>query len=280
MNSRKTLFVTVVLSLMLLSQAAVPANARPKATKPYRADSWKIMFAPYFWTSHLSGDVMVKGQASDFDMDFGDVFQFTSFTARIHCEAWRGRVRLMTDLMYTSFGEDIQMSHSDTSVYVNINSDQVYWEFGGGYLLTGLIQEGMARSPLQIEVLGGGRYVHMDMELNFQVDPNSPLPQQKLAGTRNGKKDWLDPFIGGRAQLYLADKWLLALRADIGGFGVGSELAWNVVARADYRLSQVLAVTVGYRVFDIKYEDGEGAEKFVYNTRMMGPLLALTFRLK
>jgi hypothetical protein len=280
MNSRKILFIIVISSLLLLLQSIALAETRPNAARTYRSDTWKVMFAPYFWTSHLSGEVMAKGQAAEYDMDFGDVLEFQNFAAMIHAEAQRGRLRLMTDVMYIEFSEDIPMSYPEAEVRVNINSDKFYWEFGGGYLLTGLVRERMARSPLQIEVIGGGRYAYLDMELNFQADPASALIQQSLAGARSGKKEWLDPFVGGRAQWFAADKWLLALRADIGGFGLGSELAWNTVARVDYRMSASFALTLGYRVFDVKYEDGEGDDKFVYDTRMMGPLLAMTFRLK
>jgi hypothetical protein len=222
---------------------------------------------------------MVKGQPARVDMDYGDIFEQLQFAASIHAEAWRGRVRLLTDVMYIQMNEDVPLSHPDAEVTVNANSEQVHWEFGGGYLLTGLLREGMARSPLRIEAIGGGRYVYLDLELNFQVSSSALPGQQRLEGSRKEKKSWVDPFVGGRALWYVADHWLLIGRADIGGFGVGSELTWNVIARVDYRASEFFWLTAGYRWYDINYEDGSGDQKFVYDTRRSGVVVALTFRL-
>jgi hypothetical protein len=270
----------VFCAVAIVSHMALAGEATPPKVKSFRADSWRIAFAPYFWTTHLSGDLAVKGRPAEVDMDFTDIFKLTNFAAMIHVEAHRGRVRLMTDVMYLSLGKDAQMSRPDANLYVNANSDQVVWEFGGGYLVSGLIREGMERSPLTFEVIGGGRYSYMDLELNFQAEPDATEDEEALAGIASDSKSWVDPFIGARARLLVAKKWDLGLRADIGGFGVGSQLTVNAVARVSYAASDVISLTLGFRVYDVDVEDGGGSELFVYDTTMMGPLLAVTFNLK
>jgi hypothetical protein len=83
----------------------------------------------------------------------------------------------------------------------------------------------------------------------------------------------VDPFIGGRFIVKLADRWSLVARGDIGGFNVGSELAWNVIGTVDYRMTDHASLLVGYRHFDIDYEDG----RFSFDTVYTGPFLALNF---
>jgi hypothetical protein len=42
--------------------------------------------------------------------------------------------------------------------------------------------------------------------------------------------NWIDPIIGLRAQYHLTEKWYLAGKSDIGGFGVGSDFTWTAQA--------------------------------------------------
>ncbi len=67
----------------------------------------------------------------------------------------------------------------------------------------------------------------------------------------------MDPIIGGRFHMSLSERWLLTLRGDIGGFGVGSDLTWNVAARLGYRLSERTTLAFGYRHLDIDYDSGK-----------------------
>lgn len=113
------------------------------------------------------------------------------------------------------------------------------------------------------DALAGVRYVSIDLK----VDPG-PLP------TLSRDKDWADPFIGGRFQLGLSERWLLSLRGDIGGFGVGSDLTWNVTALLGYRLSKRTTLAIGYRHLDIDYANGN----FEFDAQFSGPYLGLSFR--
>jgi len=86
--------------------------------------------------------------------------------------------------------------------------------------------------------------------------------------------NWIDPFIGVRAQYDLTDKWYLAGKSDIGGFGVGSDLAWTVQATVGYQFSEAVSTEIGYRYMDTDYTDGA----FVYDMASHGLYLGLNFR--
>ena len=53
--------------------------------------------------------------------------------------------------------------------------------------------------------------------------------------------------MGGRYLRELNDQWTLILRADIGGFGVGSEFVWNVSGLVDYQPWKHISIIGGYR---------------------------------
>jgi hypothetical protein len=66
--------------------------------------------------------------------------------------------------------------------------------------------------------------------------------------------DWWDPFIGLRGRLNLSQKWYLTGRGDLGGFTVGSQLAWQVEAALGYQISRNMFVEVGYRALGMNYQ--------------------------
>lgn len=68
--------------------------------------------------------------------------------------------------------------------------------------------------------------------------------------------DWWDPFVGLRGHYDLSKAFYLTGRADIGGFGVGSELAWQVNAGLGCRVTRNLYTEMTYRLYDVNYRHG------------------------
>jgi hypothetical protein len=69
----------------------------------------------------------------------------------------------------------------------------------------------------------------------------------------SAKEDWVDPIVGVRAQWSVTDKWFLAGRSDIGGFSVGSDLAWSVQATVGYNFNERYSLELGFRYLDTDY---------------------------
>jgi hypothetical protein len=72
----------------------------------------------------------------------------------------------------------------------------------------------------------------------------------------------------------------LMLRADVGGFGAGSQFSWNALAAYSFVFAKRDGVTysgmLGYRAVDADYEQGSGRTKFVYDIVIHGPVTGLT----
>jgi hypothetical protein len=118
-----------------------------------------------------------------------------------------------------------------------------------------------------VDLLAGARYTHLDIEFDF-----------KRIGTRDRSKDWVDPFIGGVTQIGLTDKLSFRVRADIGGFGVGSDLSWHSVGLLGYKVQPFGidgTLAAGYRALYQDYTDGSGRNKFEWNMTLHGPVLGL-----
>jgi hypothetical protein len=54
-------------------------------------------------------------------------------------------------------------------------------------------------------------------------------------GSTSGDKGWVDPYVGARAIFDLTQRWALSLDGSIGGFGIGSDFAWDAASLIGYR---------------------------------------------
>ena len=59
----------------------------------------------------------------------------------------------------------------------------------------------------------------------------------------------------------------------LGGFGVGSDLFYDVNGAVGFQWNEAIGTTLGYRMFDVDYNDGG----FVYDARQQGWQLGLTW---
>lgn len=127
----------------------------------------------------------------------------------------------------------------------------------------------LARSTAQLEV--AQLKASVDASLQGRVaraQSRVAQDEQQLAAAINkqltnraptsfsANKDWVDPIIGVRAQWNINDKWFLAGKSDIGGFGVGSDLTWTMQGTVGYNFTEKVSAELGYRYMDTDYEDG------------------------
>ncbi len=79
-------------------------------------------------------------------------------------------------------------------------------------------------------------------------------------------EDWWDPYVGVRARLNLTKAFYLTAKADIGGFGVGSDLTWQASGALGCQLTRSIHAELGYRYLYTDYnKDG-----FLYEVSQSG----------
>jgi hypothetical protein len=88
-----------------------------------------------------------------------------------------------------------------------------------------------------------------------------------------GSKDWVDPFVGVRGRYNFTDRWYVVGRADIGGFGVGSDMSWQLFAAFGWHLTPRTTVELGYRHLYMDYTRGG----FVADFSTSGVFLGMGF---
>ncbi|MGA7392819.1 MAG: hypothetical protein WBW78_09210 [Terrimicrobiaceae bacterium] len=79
--------------------------------------------------------------------------------------------------------------------------------------------------------------------------------EDALPTSGSGNVWWFDPIIGFRGQINFT-RWLfLAAQGDVGGFGAGSQIAWNVQATLGVNFTRNIFAELGYRYMYVDYDN-------------------------
>jgi len=234
-----------------------------------RADEWHFNVAPYVWLAGMDGDVTVRGFNSEVDLDFfGDIFEVLDIGALGHFEASKGPWTAMTDLVYMKVSENGDTPGPIISD-IDVEMQTLILEVGGAYRVYET-DSNFFNKPMSLSVLGGLRYTHLDVDVDITASP--------AIADRSGSKDWVDPFVGFRTTIQWTRRWSSSVRFDIGGFGVGSDFAYQIATIQKIEINDRFDFVFGYRRLSYDYDDGSGASKFEYDVALSGPLLGMNIK--
>jgi hypothetical protein len=245
-------------TLLGIALAVQPAAAQDTA-RP--ADAWTFTLSPYVWFSGLGGEVTgPHGAGETFSADFGDIFGTMKFSFMGLAEARRGNFSLVTDIMYLNLQQGVPVPG--------------FGEYSGGSARTRSLEVSaiglytvVEGSEGRIELGGGIRGWWFDTELT--LDPGR-LPGR----TQSASTSWADPVLSARGVLRLNDSLSVTAYGDIGGFGVGSEFTWQAFGTLDYRVTESLTVSAGFRWIHIDYDKG----RTDISLDMGGPIIGASLR--
>jgi hypothetical protein len=254
--------------------AQEPATDEP-APGPATDDGWSFLAVPYLWLPEIHGSVQIRQLSVPVDVDFSKVFELLGhgdlFAGMGHFEADYDRLALMVD----SVGGTIRPSQTGARGSTDLTLNFFWVEFGPAYTL--LRVPTPLHRPITLDGLCGGRFMYFYNSIDFQGNAGR-LEVKNIATT-----SWVDPFVGGRFSVPLADQLELFFRGDIGGFGAGSQLVWNLVGGFQYHLpwhpgGTDTAVYAAYKAFDFDYETGPTNKRVVLDLNLRGPGFGLGFR--
>jgi len=98
--------------------------------------------------------------------------------------------------------------------------------------------------------------------------------KRSIPAEASGSKSWVDPFVGFRGRLNFTDHLYGVARADIGGFSVGSRLAWQVYGALGWQFNRHWSTELGYRYLSEDYQSGG----FVFDAVVAGAYLGVTYK--
>src|SRR2546430_9508299 len=78
---------------------------------------------------------------------------------------------------------------------------------------------------------------------------------KRLSQTLSRTDYWFDPYVGLRGRYNFNKTFYTAVRGEIGGFGVGADLMWEVEAVVGVNLTRNIFTEIGYRALGADYEN-------------------------
>jgi hypothetical protein len=261
---------------------------------------WSFRLTPYAWAPSVNGDVTVRGRTIDIDMSFWDLFDSGSSKAELesllalmgYMEARKGPWGIYGDVVWGKF--DFSRSAVTQRNPVANLSLSASAKAGLGYEITmaesGLTYEiarlGAARATA-FDLLAGARYWNQELDLSLAVQGSVDFGRLGLrrsgafAVARSGELEWVDPFVGFRMRHQFASGGELQFLGDIGGFGAGSDLTWQLFGgySFDFAICQTtLHGVLGYRALAVDYSQTDRGFKNNLDVVMHGPVVGLSFR--
>jgi hypothetical protein len=215
---------------------------------------------PYLWAAGLKGTLGIRGQASEVDLSFSDVLDKLDGGLFLPVEIRKGRWGVMIELMLMRLSDQAG-TPGPLFEKVNVTANQTTVELSIRYRI-------LERQTMGVDLAAGGRLWHLNDQLSFTRASGPDVLVE--AGQR-----WIDPSIGVRAIADLSSHWSILARADVGGFGVGSDFSWHALGGIGYILDPV-TIWAGYRHLDVDYVNEK--DGFTFDIANSGLIMGVAIR--
>jgi len=234
--------------LLSLTSSLLAQNSDPAPDS-----KWKVALTPYLWFAGASADIGFRDQTIPVEAEFKDVLENLKMGFLMHAEATNGQWIVMGDIVYMKIVKEGSIDLPSLSPELTLK--QTIGELAGGYTLLN------SNDRFFIDGFAGIRY----FEVDNAIDTGNRVLLDRTINTT-------DPILGLRLRT-TSEKWQGSLRADIGGFGIGSELSWKSNLLAGYRFSELFTLYGGFQVYGLDYEK----EDFSLNVTSAGFALGFGF---
>lgn len=257
----RVLAVLVLIVVFRFDANAQRLQSEPRYPQDTVQDNKPVLLEAYLFFAGMKGTIGL-GNLPDAEVDesFGDIVENLEMGAMLYVEANVNPWAISSDFIYMRLGSDINPSPIINSG--SAEARQLSWEVGVIRKLLPWLEAGIG---LQLN------NIKSELDLNFNT-PNGPVERSSELD-----ETWIDPLIIARVKYPLGQNWLLLFRPSIGGFGVASDLTWQIQARATYRVSPLFQISAGYRVVGVDYEKGSGQDRFLYDINSFGPEIRFGF---
>lgn len=262
------------ISIFLFCILIDPAFAQNGTPSKDIVKDWEFEIWGYGIAAGITGDVGFRQANVEVDVDFSDILENLDFGFMGLAQARKGQWSYILDGIYMKLSADNSFTRRNlltASVDVEIEQSQLSGFVGYRFF------EGEGNSIFikpTIDFLVGARYNHLSVELGGQASPLGLISPSQ----RKESVDWVDPVIGLRGIAFLNDKTRVIISGDYGGFGAGSDQAWQTLLGLRYTFSNGIDVFGGYRAFGFDYEDGTGPSRIAFDLIYHGPMLGMGYK--
>jgi hypothetical protein len=236
------------------TDAATPSDAEPVAATPAGGGTaaaastapesdWHFTVAPYLWFAGVHGNIGgPNGGQFSFSASPGDLLSHFRIGLMGAAEPRYKRIVMPLDIMWIRLGADRALPNTPGQGVANLHATEFFLAQKIGYRV-------IDSEKLKIDALAGFRYWYFGENLSFTTNTLNFSAVQS----------WVDPLVGGRITGILTPKVGVTIGGDVGGWGAGSQIDYQIFGLLGYRIKPALALQVGYRYLYFDYRRVSGS---------------------
>lgn len=226
-------------------------------------EDWRFRLSPYAWFAGAKGDVgTIPPNSVPVDVSASDAFDDAEASYMFILDAKKQGHGIFVDLFYS----DVQSNDDLVPEPINLTLKSVTKTT----IFTLTYQyEIYHQNNTVIDLFAGARYWNIDSELKFGGGIDD------LAGKKiTNDESWVDPMIGVKAHIPMDNsQFYIGGGAGIGGFDIGSDFFYEVSMNVGYQWNKSIGTAIGYRIFEVDYED----DGYIYDMKQDGWQVGLTW---
>ncbi|CAN5403172.1 hypothetical protein BH10ACI4_BH10ACI4_12690 [soil metagenome] len=229
----------------------------------FTQDTWHVSLSPYLWLAGLNGTVGIGGHVADVHQSFGDILGNIKVGFMGFGEVRRGRIGLLTDVIYLRVGDQTAVSVTGLPFAVPIKATADAFTIKPAFAY-----RAYANRRIAIDATAGLRYWHLDAKVAAKTGAPSDI-------TYSGSSNWADLTAGGRFTTSLTPHIGAFFLGDAGGGGASP--VWQIATGIGYQVGKRSTLQFGYRRL---YFNRRADNAFILESTMQGLVVGATFKLK
>ena len=242
--------------LVRLKVAFVLLALTPSITTAQTESGWSNQGLLYLLGPTLDGTTGVADLETEVDLGMSDVFDAIDKGLLGMYRGEGERWGMLVDVVYMDLKMDAEGSRGVLSGELELEQ-------------TLAIASATWRLNESLQLMGGAMYADLSTDI--------ALTGPQTTRMASISEDWLDPLVGVLFETPVGAGWEFSGSAQVGGFGVGSDLVVILSGAMHYRFNDWSSLSLGYRYLDFDYDDGEGPDRFKFDMKQHGPLIGVRF---
>jgi len=276
----KTVFVISIMALLsglslfgnqesgpTASRAA--SSALPDAPAPpdsaTASEGWRIDSTGYLWFPGTHGNLNALGHNLGYKASAADILSHFGFGFMGLVGLQYKRLVLTSDLLAIGLKSSNTRELQTPSV-PEITSEVKFREVMFTQKIGIRVVE---NEKIKIDALTGFRFWHLGTTLTVTPPPSGGSPY--------ASQNWADPLVGGRIQVPLGAKLVALVAGDVGGWGAGSQLEYQIVGGLTYKVKPKWALGAAWRYL---YLDYNNRTRLSSQTALSGVTLGVTYSIR
>ena len=262
-NTSKLTFTTVSFTQPSTDDGQAQSSGTTASSNASAAadDGWHFVVAPYLWLTGIHGTAGTANREVAVHASAADLLSHFRFGLMGLLEADHKRIVLPLDIIWARLGDNQALPFPNLpSTSAELKIDEFILTPKVGYRL-------LDQEKLKIDALTGFRYWHLGQNLQF-----SP---SRLGLNFSTSQNWVDPLVGGRILGTLTPKVNVSIGGDVGGWGAGSQLDYQIFGILGYRIKPKWTLEAGWRYLDVNYRSNT-----IFDVATSGVLIGVRINLK